>query len=234
MPDWSKRPHQIGDLVFALGYSRSETAVQALSALAAADPALSTDGPWAAALCQIGTVEAANTLLEAITAGQSGEGQLRNSYRLREALVPLIANHQQVRQRVYDLLQEVEDPDKLALLSDAFSESLDEHEAEKLLDLVSGPNRDPIARSLVSRLENAAVRRNPVEGAPNLYELEAEPLTSFRRHAFRALLAKGYNAECARASLVAIDHLRDHYGKPLVEPYHPMVESQEPWPVSVQ
>ncbi|WP_298335628.1 NACHT domain-containing protein [uncultured Erythrobacter sp.] len=234
LPDLSKRPHQIGDLVFALGYSRSKTAVDALSDLAAADSTISTSGRWAAALSQIGTVEAANVLLEGITARQSGEGQRVDGHRLREALVPLIAKHWKVRQRVYDLLREVDDPQILALLSDAFSESLNEDEAKRMLDLVSGPDKAPIARSLVSRLENAAVKRNPVDGASNLYELEAEPLTSFRRHAFNAFLAQGYNAECARASLVAIDHLRDHYGKPLVEPYHPMVESQEPWPVSVQ
>ncbi|WP_422346019.1 NACHT domain-containing protein [Parasphingorhabdus sp.] len=231
LPDWSKRPHQIGDLVFALGYSRSKTAVQALSTLAAADSTLSTSGRWAAALAQIGTIEAANILLEAITAEQSDEGQPRDSYRLREALVPLIVNHRQVRQRVYDLMQQVDDPHRLALLADAFAESLDEHEAEKLLDLVSGPSRDPIGRSLVDRLENAAVKKNPIEGVSNSYELEAAPLTNFRQHAFKALIKKEYNANCARACLIAIDHLRDYYGKPLVEPYHPMIESGECWPI---
>lgn len=234
LPALSKRPHQIGDLVFALGYSRSRTAVEALSALASVDPKQTVNGRWAAALSQIGTIEAANVLLEAIATGKYGNGQRGDSYRLREALIPLIAKHHQVRQRVFDLLQEVDDPHKLALLSDAFSENLIEDEARKLLDLVSGPDKDPIGRSLISRLENAAVKKNPVDGASNLYELEAQPLTSFRRHAFKAFLAQGYSAKCARASLVAIDHLRDHYGKPLIEPYHPMVESQEPWPVALQ
>ncbi|QYE33322.1 hypothetical protein KZX46_00495 (plasmid) [Polymorphobacter sp. PAMC 29334] len=63
----------------------------------------------------------------------------------------------------------------------ALVEDMDEEDAIALLDLADRPERQTIARELIGRLENAAASRTPVDGAYNMFELDAAPLPKFRR-----------------------------------------------------
>lgn len=88
-----------------------------------------------------------------------------------------------------------------------------------------------IARLLVDRPERVAVLRLPIEGVSNKFELEGAPLPRLQQLAFRQLLANPEHP-ALRSCLQAFDHLRDEYGKPIAEPYHPDIESGHAWPTA--
>ena len=229
-----KRVMQLGglhDVIFALGYSTTPSAVLALRAIHSGYPEVLFDAAWPRALAQIGTHEAAEALLDAIGATPDDTKKWRDTYGVTSALASL-TRQGDARDKAFAMLETATHAPKMSLLAAAILETLDEADAIRLLDLVERPQRASIGRELISRLENAAVTRLPVPGMSNAYELQAAPLTSLRKHGFALLLAGGPGAIWAKRCLEAVDRLRDEYGKPMDEPNHPDLVFKVPWPAA--
>ncbi len=224
------RPYRARDLVCRIGYSISPKAVAALDTLLRRAPELFNNG-WPEALARIGTPEAGHTLLNALQAAPEEPQEWRDTYALRQALAALLEPPGELRTRAMALLGESRNGGKRAALADALAQTMDEEEAIKLLAYALEPEGTVIASILVNRLEQAAVSRLPIEGLANTFELDGAPLPQLRRAAFQHLLRSPENS-VLRSCLQAIDHLRDEYGKPVTEPYHPDIDSGQAWPTA--
>ena len=224
------RLHRVRDLVYKIGYSISPKAVVALDELLRRAPELFYNG-WPEAIARIGTPEAGRALLNALQAAPEEPEEWRDTYALRQALAALLAPPVEMRTRAIALLGESRHGGKRTALADALAQTMNEKEAIELLAHAMEPEGTAIARILVNRLEQAAVSRRPIEGLANTFELDGTPLPQLRRVAFQQLLGSPYNP-VLRSCLQAIDHLRDEYGKPVTEPYHPDIDSGQAWPTA--
>lgn len=232
LPPELLRPHRLRDLVYKIGFSISETAVDALVELLRRSTELFNDG-WPAALARIGSAKAGHALLDAVVSvNEDGNGGW-DTYTLREALTAAVAQHDEVRKRAMALLGDTRHQGKQALLADALAQTMNEQDAMLLLGHAAKPGGALIARVLIGRLEHAAVSRLPIEGASNMFELEGAPLPRLRQLAFHELL-EAPDRPWLRSCLQAIDHLRDEYGKPVSEPNHPDLGSGRAWPTAAE
>lgn len=232
LPDGLQRSYRIRDLARALGYSVSPTAVAALVAiLRQALELLSED--WPDAMARIASPEADAALLEAVAAAPDGPKGWRDTYRLRECLASALARSSDVRDRAKAMLGEIAHQGKRATIADALAQTMDEDDAIMLLGYGAEPAGTAIARILLDRLEKAAVSRLPVEGTSNAFELEGAPLPRLRRLAFQHQIDHP-DERLYKACLRSIDRLRDYYGKPVNETYHPHIEADHAWPKAAE
>lgn len=229
LPKHYDREHSLSDLAFGLGFSPSPGAVDALRMLQVAYPGLIFRSRWAASLHEIGGDAAANLLLDAIASLPDDPKQWNDTYGIHHALAALL-KLPAPRARAFAMLERAGLRARQSLLVNALVEHMDEDDAMTLLDLADRSERQIIASVLIGRLENVAVSRAPIEGADNMSELDAAPLSKFRRLAFAALDGKAPRSHWAAQCLQALDHLRDRYGKPWAEPNHPAVDTGKPWP----
>ena len=232
LPVFAARSHQLYELIFALGFSPAPNAVKALSAILTFAPLELHGATWPQALAQIGSSEAANLLLDAICSSEDDDKKWRDTYSLRNALASLISQRGADRDKAFDLLATFANRYKKLVIVDAIVQTLDEVDALKLLSVAVTTSDADIGKALAQSLENAAVLRNPVEGSSNTYELEAAPLTEFRRRVFALATDGGPNSAVAIKCLQAIDNLRDRHGKPISEPHHPDLANGNPWPIA--
>ena len=226
------RRYRLRDLAYKIGYSISPKAVAALVELLHRSPDLFTDG-WPEAIARIGSPEAGHALLDALETAPDHTEEWRDTYALRQALAAVVARPGEVRTRAMAMLRETRHPAKRAALADALAQTMDEPDAMQLLTYAVESNGAVIARVLVDRLEHAAVSRLTIEGMSNTFELVGAPLPRLRQLAFRQLLANPEHP-ALRSCLQAIDYLRDEYGKPITEPYHPDIESGRAWPTAAE
>lgn len=226
------RRYRLRDLVYKMGYSISPKAVAALVELLRRSPDLFAED-WPEAIARIGSPEAGHALLDALESVFGDTKEWRDTYALRQALATVAARPGEVRTRAMTMLRETRHPAKRAALADALAQTMDEQDAMELLTYVAETGDAVIARVLVDRLEHTAVSRLPIESMSNTFELESTPLPRLRQLAFRQLLSNS-DHPVLRSCLQAIDHLRDEYGKPITEPYHPDIESGHAWPTAAE
>lgn len=229
MPKYYNRANKLSDLTFGLGFSPAPSALEALRLLQLGDPGLVFGARWATSLNEIGGNAAADMLLDAIAALPDDPKQWRDTYVMHHAFATLL-KLPRPRARAFAMLAQTSFEPRQSLLVHALVEHMDEKDAIALLDLADRPERQTIAHALVGRLENAAVIRTPVDGSDNMFELDAAPLSKFRRLAFAALDSGAPRSCWAAQCLQALDHLRDSYGKPWAEPNHPDIATGKPWP----
>lgn len=226
------RRYRLRDLVYKIGYSISPKAVAALVELLRRSPDLFNEG-WPEAIARIGSPEAGHALLDAIETAPGDAKEWRDTYALRQALASVAARPGAVRTRAMAMLRETHHSAKRAALADALAQTMDEPDAMELLTYAAEPDGGVIARVLIDRLEHAAVSRLPIEDMSNTFELEGAPLPRLRQLAFSRLLANP-DHPVLRSCLQAVDHLRDEYGKPVTEPYHPDIASGHAWPTAAE
>lgn len=226
------RGYRLRDLVYKIGYSISPKAVAALVELLRRSPELFTEG-WPEAIARIGSPDAGHALLDAIDTVPGDTKEWRDTYTLRQALASVAAQPGEVRTRAMTMIRQACHPGKKAALADALAQTMDETDAMELLTYAAEPDGGVIARVLVDRLEHAAVSRLPIDGMSNTFELKGTPLPRLRQLAFRQLLTNPEHP-ALRSCLQAIDHLRDEYGKPNTEPYHPDIDSGYAWPTAAE
>ena len=224
-----KRRWRLHDLIFALGYSLSPSAAEALMVILDWSPDLLHETAWPQAMARLGTDKSANLLLDAIVQAAEDPKVWRDTYRLRQPLGSALAASPPARARAFQLIGELQHRGKLTAITDGIAQSMTEADAIALLRIAIDRSSEDIAKALIYQIENAAVTRHAIEGAVNTFELESTPLPELRRAAFQFMVEKP-GANAARACLQAIDHLRDRYGKPDAEPNHPDIDSGEPWP----
>ncbi|MDR7156851.1 hypothetical protein J2W40_003697 [Sphingobium xenophagum] len=232
LPGGARRRYRLHDLVRALGRSISPTAVRALVALVRHSPELLfEDMPQA--LARIGTDEADEALLDAVIGAVEDPKGWRDTYMLREALASALAHSIDVRSRAKTMVGEMNHDGKRTTIADAIAQTMNEDDAILLMELGAQPAGTAIGRLFLDRLEHAAVSRIPVEGMANAFELEGAPLPVLRKRAFTQWRASP-DQRIYPACLRAIDRLRDHYGKPVTETYHPHITSGHAWPAAAE
>ena len=85
---------------------------------------------------------------------------------------------------------------------------------------------------LSQALRRAALGQRPVEGwIAGAYEEFGVSLAELRRELFAIASANNAQSALAERCLVAIDKLRDAYGRIDDEPRHPDIASGQPWPL---
>lgn len=232
LPYGLRRSYRIRDLARALGYSVSPTAVAALVAILRQAPELLSED-WPDAMARIASPEADVALLDAVATAPDCAKGWRDTYRLRESLASALARSSNLRDRAKAMLSEIVHQETCATIADALAQTMDEDDAIALMRYGAEPAGAAIARIFLDRLQQAAVSRLPVEGTSNAFELEAAPLPRLRRLAFQDWIDHPVQP-LYKACLRAIDRLRDHYGKPVTETYHPHIETGHAWPEAAE
>jgi hypothetical protein len=225
------RPHNVEDLIVALGYSRSSAAVPLLIHLGRGKGGLGNNmDPWVQALGRLATPAARRTLLAYIDpAVRAGGIALSLDFAVLPRLAGIIGSWARddaaLRERLAELAGEPLTPAQKRLLVTIYAE-LGSDEA-----LLADP------QTLESTFffndgrgaEGLYIDRKQY-GESGSYTLEARNAEMLRARLFQIALDDPARRRAALAGLGRIEASRLEIGRPPGEPRHPMIDSGKPWP----
>lgn len=225
-------PHELDQLVSAVGYAPNDEAEQLLDDIAAMRPGLSSRHEWLTALLRRDTVSAALRVIDAVARDADAPLADRNISWIARELAALGRRHPDLKAQLRERYRHSSPGFERALLESTLAEFADAECTRALLQgyVAWGRRFDG---ALQHALREAAVQRRPVDGASGVFNLEPVILGGLRGELLAMLGGAAHVAALAAACLRVIDELRDEYGAPEFEPRHPDVNSDRTWPVEL-
>lgn len=224
--------HQLSDLASALARTARPTAVPTLLRLKEFDPEMRSNHSWLEAFVTLRTEEAAEALLGQLLASADVK-RGPSGYSVTNLLSQLFNTFPAVKEKAIAAIP-ASAPATAYMLADAVAGVMSEDDAIRLLEMTTDTDADPVGRAMTGSMRDFAITRRPVEGTSNLFEMEATSMARLRRRAFGLIIDQAPAARWAHRILVGIDRLRDEYGKPQDEPYHPDLGRNRAWPLIAQ
>ncbi len=224
-------PSSLDRLLSALGKSPHDGALGVLQALGHRDPKITARYDWLDAMITLGTKRSSHALIEMICDGQLAGARGVDSFHLSRQLARLGEAFPSIKDDMLQWYERIKACPGKSILESALVELAD---PSIILALIRGCAADkrPYDGGLSHALRRAALGQRPVEGwIAGAYEEFSVSLAELRRELFAMVLANNAQSALAERCLVAIDKLRDAYGRIDDEPRHPDIASGRPWPL---
>jgi hypothetical protein len=200
-----------------------------LKALAQRDPSIAEDDNWLDALVRLDSIEAARTLLGALSDGTLGGRQRQSGHRFSDRLSGFARAHPAFKSELLKCYSDAATCKVGDILEAALLELADPDAVLAVLHGMALRGAD-FDYHLSRSLRKLAIGETPSARLANAVEQFSVPLATFRKQLF-ALLADAKQAPLAQRCLEEIDQLRDEYGRVKDEPRHPDIATGRPWPI---
>lgn len=219
---------RVAPLVSNLIFSASEGVEDALFAIAELEPRVLREHSWYTA-ARLLKSESAALRLVALTVTEEANGTKSSvgSWRWAQDLGDLMRAFPCVRRNVYARLAGAEPTAGAQLLAEAACNALDVDGLFLLMSL----ERHWRVRLLSYRiLRDLVTEQVPDPDWTNAFSINPIAAPDLRRRLLADTTDGGSDDLAARA-LIAIDEMRDEYGRAIDEPRHPNLASGRPWPI---
>lgn len=227
LPEQHRTPRALEGLLEALGHAPGDEAEEVLFALGHGDPRLYAQREWLEAAIRRETVSSATRLIDLAAQGAFNHKGNLTERDVYTRLGSLIGEHDQLRARVYGLLEREPDLPGRKLLAQTVAENSDATGLMILIDLAIEHGHGRVSWLAIERL---LTERVPVEDQAGTFDVLAVPAAEVRRQLLARTTDGGPDDICARY-LNEIDRLRDELGTPESEPRHPDLASGKAWPM---
>ena len=226
--------YELGELISALGESRSEAAIDLLYELAADAQAFEQcEHEIINAIATLNSPDAQELLMGAVDPDIRGIASPRHHHS-EEALITQLNELAEHRHEVGERLQELCEHDlpetDRHLLSRVMGRSGTPEAVFANLNLIDDAKRLPIPHGVREQLEMAFVERRPYRGGPGAFTLHARAANEIRAGLLRMAHEDRKRQESAFRLLGQIEVWRLEHGRPTDEPRHPDLASGKSWP----
>jgi hypothetical protein len=231
LPPQYSYPGSLDRLLSALGKSPHDGALGVLRALGHRDPRIAARHSWLDAMIKLGTEGSGQALVAMICDGEIASARGVDSFHLSRQLPRLGDAFPAIKDEMLQRYERMKACPAKSILESALVELA---EPSIILSLIRGYAVDwrPYDGGLSQALRRTALGQRPVEGwIAGAYEEFSVSLAELRRELFAIALANNAQSALAERCLVAIDKLRDAYGRIDDEPRHPDIASGQPWPL---
>lgn len=229
-----REPWQLRRLFSALGNAPVAHAEEVLMELADRDPRFYNEREWVEALIACDTETSIKTLLDLICSGKlSLNKRSIDGWMLARGLAGNIRSYPELRAELTRRYEELAPSAGKSVLTLVIAELAD---IEGLLTLIRGYATEgrPFDGTLNIMIKEIALRKQPLKHLEGAYELYSVDLSMLRKQLFAMLTDNAAKVRVAEACLIAIDELRDEYGRVDSEPRHPDILSGLSWPLSAE
>lgn len=229
--------YQLREIITALGYSRTNDALDLLLELVKTSGKEFADiaGEWIDAIYELHTQESKQVLLSFVDPDiKYFEIEFNFEYHDRERLAAYIADIAQddttINSRLNSLCTSISTSEKRHLLANVMSHLGTSDALIAGLNLIHDNANPQVPYELKQGLENAFLEKRPYGDAMDAYTLEPRNANEIRSRLFNMVLNDENRKLSAMALLGQIELWRLEHGRPSVEPRHPALESGNPWP----
>jgi len=231
-------PHELREMITALGQSRCQEALTLLRELAGTSEIdmQYIFGEWISAVAILGVPESERILLGFIDPDVDGFdiGTEKGRNGKNEVLVSCIADLAQrkfeIKQRLFRLCEIQRSPTVRIMLSKVIFRLGAVDAILAGLNLIDDNATPPIPYDLRRAIENFFLERYPQVKTENDHTLLRQGSIEIREKLFEMTLREVRRKKSAIALLGQIEVWRLEYGKPVAEPRHPAFDSGELWP----
>lgn len=225
--DRNTRHHDERRIIESLGLCGHAEALQALKLLRERCVEQHLFDEWCSSVHRVGSLEAAETLLETLLQVQ----EQRDWYRARglgEMVAELAEVYPGVREKILAVASDAQ-PEQLGRIAGIVRRTKDE---SFLIELLGIPEEGlmQLGDAMRSALHELCIRHKPVEGAGGLAEIVPHPVNKFRAAAFARVSAGDDGSEACKRLLMYVDAIRADYGETSDETRHPDIQVGIPWP----
>jgi hypothetical protein len=224
-------PGSLDRLLSALGKSPHEGALNVLRALARRGPGVAARHDWLHAMVKLGTEGSGQALVAIICDGELDRAPSVDSFHLSRQLAHLGTVFPPIKDEMLQRYECMNVCRAKSILESALVELADPSIIRALIRGYAADSR-PYDGGLSQALRRTALGQRPVEGwIAGAYEEFSVSLAELRRELFGKVVAGDAQSPLAERCLIAIDELRDAYGRIDDEPRHPDIASDQPWPL---
>lgn len=225
--DRNTRDHDERRIVEAMGLCGHPKAMEGLEVLSARCAEQRMLDAWCSAVRQIGTLEAAEKLLDTLleTRDQRDWHRARS---LSEMVAELSEVYLRVRVRILAIARSGS-PEQIGKIAGIIRHVKDESVLNELLD-IPGDRLMQMSDAIQAALHELCITRRPVEGSGGLAEIVPRPINAFRAAAFARLSSGADGSEACARLLMYVDAIRADYGETSDETRHPDIRAGKPWP----
>jgi len=230
----TREPWRLRNFLEALRYAPDDQAEWLLGELARRDPRFLREYTWLKAVAGHNTASSGMLLLDLICKGKlTGNGHQISARELARELAGLLRSHAELRTNLTERYKTLAPGPGRSIMAAVVRELAD---PDGLLTLVGGyaAEHRRFDGMLKAMIEDVALRKDPVGGSDGSYELYGVDISELRRQLFSMLVCGTERSSVAEACLIAIDEVRDEYGRVDTEPRHPDITSGRPWPLAAQ
>lgn len=228
--------YEMRDLITTLGQSGSRDAAMYLIELAQ-DPDVSSQfgHELLKALASLRYPEVKEALLSVVDPTSTlPKIRMNWDFSLMETLTQVLGDFcredDELRNKIYRLCSD-DLPDSLREVVAGIIEKLSTTDAVLHgLNLILDKTRNPIPAHLREAIDKLLVKRVPVTGHSDLYNLTPQEGQAIRERLFDILMHDPGRRKSAYELLGFIEQLRLKFGKPPTEPRHPNLQAGKPWP----
>jgi NACHT conflict system protein len=228
------RGYELGELVIALGESRSDAAVDLLTELASDAPTLAqSEDKFINAFATLDTPRARQLLLAFVDPDIRGIALPARPHRedaLVARLTELARRCPAVAARLRELCErDLPEPSR-QVLSKAMYWLGTPEALTASLNLIDDAKPSPVPQGVWDQLEGAFVERRPYGQNPNVFTQHARASNELRLRLLRMAIGDSKRRKSAFMLLGQIEEWRLEHGRPADEPRHPDIASGGPWP----
>lgn len=228
------RGYELRELVYALGESRSDAAVDLLYELAS--DALTfeqCEDNFINAFAALDTPRARELLLGFVEPDIHGIALTRRPHR-EDVLVARLAELAQQRPEVAARLRNLCERDLPDLNRHVLSKVMNwlgtPEALAANLNLIDDAKLSPVPQGIWGQLETAFIERRPYGQSPNVFTQHARASNELRVRLFRMAIGDAKRRKSAFMLLGQIEEWRLEHGRPTGEPRHPDLVSSQSWP----
>lgn len=222
LPDEQRRVDWLEDMIAGFRTAPGDDAERNLYQLAEDNPKLYRNYTWCDVAIRRGSLSSSQRFVD-LAANGAFSGKGFEDWHTARQIGNLMSEYAELRERVYQLLENGATTSGRALLAQAVAESPD---AVGLLLLMK------IGPQFVSRftIEKVVTEHVPSEDLKGAYSIVPVPSVELRQKLL-AMTVTGSHTAVATHCLHLIDEIRDEYGVPDSEPRHPDLASGKQWPI---
>lgn len=230
-------PHELAEIISALGSSRSPNALALLRELAEPDGTRIQDvvQEWINAVAKLDLAESRQILVGFVDPDETALlVQLRIDRDNARALASRIANiatsDSATKQRILQLLNRQLTVERRLLLLFVIAALGTSDVVLAALPTMTDASCQPVPYELWKAFENLFLEHRPYGTLNNTFEIVSRPSNEIRKRLLELVLTDRQHKHSAFAMLGQIEVWHLENGKPVSEPRHPALESGLPWP----
>jgi len=226
--------YELRNLVKALGESRSEEALDLLLEFASGRRVPREFGrEWLDAVAAIDSTRSRSLLLGFVE-GDESEWNYEAPHDLHGSigshLATVARREPQVKDRVLELCADDVSSPQREILANVVAELGTPDAVLAGLGLIDDHANTPVPYHLLKAIERLLVEHRPYPGSGNAYMLVSRSGSDVRRRLFDFSLSDNNRRRSALKLLAEIEGWRLDHGKPMSEPWHPAIDTGQPWP----
>jgi hypothetical protein len=232
LPPELDKPKAVSKLLEVLAYADAEQAEAILAAVTKQMPEIRGDYNWSRAYERLDTLSALNAILDAMEAeGRLGSGVPFGRSRGLAAMIR--RGTPEMRSAVYAQYLALPRGRRRSTLGRAIAETTHEDGIVTVIEGAAAEGASFEETNLEFTLNRAILNVTGEMSGFQTMDIASEKVASMRRRLFRMSLEGGPKAQLARQALTAIDCICDQYDWHPLDPRHPDIGMEQPWPMPV-